>query len=112
MHVVIRYTVRGDRLEEHLRLVGEAYDELADAQPPGLTYATYQLEDGVSFLELLIGENGPAPLAASPAFQRFRSSLDARCESAPVLAELREVRSLGLRQLSAGTIVAQGQETW
>lgn len=95
MRALIRYTVRRDQLEEHLTQVREVYAELEGRMADDFAYATYQLEDGVSFVELLVSEQGPAPLAASPAFARFRSSLDDRCERAPVLTELREVGSVG-----------------
>lgn len=96
MHALIRYTVLRDRLEEHLTQVREVYAELHGRVTDDFTYATYQLEDGVSFVELLVSEQGPAALAASPAFARFRASLDERCERAPDLTELREVGSVNL----------------
>ena len=91
MQMLIEYTVRREELAEHLELVGEVYADLERLAPADLGYATYQLEDEVSFVELLTGQAGPGQLAASPAFARFRSSLDARCERPPVLTELRQV---------------------
>ena len=91
MQVLITYTVRREELADHLTLVGEVYADLERLAPAGLEYATYQLEDEVSFVELLTGEAGPGPLAASTAFARFRSTLDARCERPPVLSELCQV---------------------
>ena len=91
MQFMITYTVRREALAELLELVGEVHAELRRLAPAGLSYATHQLEDDVSFVELLSGEAGPGALAASPAFTRFRSTLDARCEDPPVLTELREV---------------------
>lgn len=91
MQMLITYTVRREELREHLELVKAVYADIERLAPDGLGYATYQLEDGVSFMELLTGEAGPGPLAASTAFARFRSSLDARCERPPVLTQLRQV---------------------
>ena len=93
MQVLITYTVRREELAAHLTLVGEVYEDLARLAPDGLGYTTYQLDDEVGFVELLTGEAGPGALAASPAFARFRSTLDARCEGPPVLRELRQVGS-------------------
>ena len=45
----------------------------------------------MSFTELLTGEAGPSPLAASTAFARFRSTWDARCDNPPVLTEFTHV---------------------
>lgn len=91
MQVLIRYTVRREELAAHLAQVREVYADLKRRQPAGIEYATYQLEDPVGFLEVLSGDAGPGPLAASPAFQRFRADLDARCEHLPVLTEMRTV---------------------
>lgn len=89
MHMLISYTVRPEELAEHLTLVEEVYADVQRLAPCDLSYATYQLEDEVSFLELLSSDAGPGTLAASSAFARFRSGLDARCETVPVLSELR-----------------------
>lgn len=108
MQALIRYTVRAGEVARHLDLVRAVYEDLARTGPSGLGYATYQLEDGVSFVELLTGEAGPAPLAASAAFQRFRSTLDARCEQPPVLTELREVGSYGVGTVTTALQRDQG----
>ena len=107
MNIMITYTVRREELAAHLALVGEVYDDLLRLAPDGLGYVTYQLDDDVSFVELLTGDAGPGPLAGSAAFARFRSSLDARCERPPVLTELRQS---GAYQAAAATsAAAQGQ---
>ena len=102
MQVLIRYTVKREEVPAHLELVGAVYAELHRLAPAGLGYATYQLEDGASFVEVLTGPAGPGPLAASAAFQRFRSTLDARCEHPAVPTELREVGSYTAATLSTG----------
>ena len=102
MQVLTRYTVKREDVPAHLELAGAVYADLHRLAPAGLGYATYQLEDGASFVEVLTGPTGPGPLAASAAFQRFRSTLDARCERPPVLSELREVSSYTPAPPSAG----------
>ena len=102
MQVLIRYTVERDEVPAHLEFVGAVYADLRRLAPPGLGYATYQLDDGAGFVEVLTGPAGPGPLAVSQAFQRFRSTLDARCERLPVLCELREVGSYTAAGLAAG----------
>ena len=93
MQVLVEYQVRREELAEHLRLVAAVYADLERLAPAGLGYATFQLEDETGFVELLTGQAGPGPLAASAAFARFRAGLDARCERPPVLTELRQVAS-------------------
>ena len=107
MNVMITYTLKREELPAHLALVGEVYADLQQLAPDGLGYATYQLDDDVSFVELLTGDAGPGPLAGSAAFARFRSSLDARCERPPVLIELRQVGAY--QAAAAPSAPAQGK---
>ena len=69
MHQVIaRYKVKPDRAEENLELVRAVYDELERTKPAGLRYATFLLDDGVSFVHLAQADADPNPLPP------FRSS--------------------------------------
>lgn len=96
VQVLIRYEIAPQHVEEHLSLLQQVFDELREAAIPAFGYAAYQLEDGVTFLELLDSDQGPAPLARVPAFARYRATLDARCTVPPAMTELREVASVGL----------------
>ena len=90
---MIRYRVKRDQVERNLELLRAVYEEMEAARPDGLSYATFQLEDGVSFVDLVSTENGPGPLSRLEAFGRFRSTLDERCDEPPTMTELREVGS-------------------
>jgi hypothetical protein len=59
--------------------------------------AIYQLDDQVSFVHFVDVPHGPGVLAGLPAFQRFRSTLNARCTEPPVLTVLHEVSSYRFR---------------
>jgi hypothetical protein len=50
--VMVRYKVKPDRAAENKELVRAVYAELARRRPAGLRYATFGLEDGVSFVHL------------------------------------------------------------
>ncbi len=78
MNVIIRYRIRPDALQEHLRLLQAAFDEMA-IQRPDLTYQVHQLDDDGTFIEIVHGDQLPAPLAILPAFQRYRRGLEDRC---------------------------------
>lgn len=106
MNVMITYTVKREELAAHLVQVGEVYADLQQLAPEGLGYVTYQLDDDVTFVELLTGDAGPGPLAGSAAFAQFRSSLDARCEGPPALTDLRQ---LGAYRAAPATSSAQVQ---
>ena len=56
--VIVRYRVKPGRAEENAELVRAVYAELAAGQPPGFHYATYALEDGVTFVHVAFMEDG------------------------------------------------------
>ena len=93
--VMVRYRVKPDRVAENEELVRAVYDELDRTRPAGLRYATFQLDDGVSFVHLASTEteDGHNPLSEMKAFQRFQENVRDRCDEAPVVAELREIGS-------------------
>ncbi len=91
--VMIRYTVTRDRVEGHLKLLRAAYEELDAIRPDGLRWATFQLDDGVRFVDFVSGDSPPRLLSQLPAFQRYRATLDERCDEPPVLTVLHEVGS-------------------
>lgn len=94
--VMVRYKVKPDRAAENEELVRAVYDELARTEPAGLRYATFQLDDGVSFLHLAKTEDEHSPLSQVKAFKRFQENIDERCDEAPIVTELREIGSFGL----------------
>ena len=47
--VMVRYKVKPERVEENEALVRAVYEELAAGEPDGIRYATFRLDDGVSF---------------------------------------------------------------
>ena len=94
--VIVRYKVKPGREAENAALVRAVYEELHRDDPEGLRYATYQLEDGVSFVHLAITEDGQNPLPQVEAFQRFQENLRERCEEPPVVTEVREIGSYRL----------------
>ena len=93
--VMVRYTVKPGRAAENEELVRAVYDELQSIGPAGLRYATFQLDDGVSFIHLasVETEDGHNPLSDVKAFARFQEGIGERCEGAPVATELRELGS-------------------
>jgi quinol monooxygenase YgiN len=97
MQVMIRYKVRPDQLARNAILLGEVYAELEATRPSGLRYATFQFDDQGSFVTFVEFEGmpGSAPHHRLASFQRYRSTLDERCEQPPVTTVLREVGSYG-----------------
>ncbi|MGH3321382.1 MAG: hypothetical protein ACRDN9_14630 [Streptosporangiaceae bacterium] len=95
MRVMIRCKVRPDEVERNLELLQDVYEEMRSVQPKGLRYATLQLEDKVTFVAFAEMDEGPAVLQQLGAFQRYRATLDDRCDEPSVLTVLHEVGSYG-----------------
>jgi hypothetical protein len=93
--VMVRYKVKPERVEENEALVRAVYEELAGSRPAGLRYATYRLEDGVTFVHVASHEtaDGRSPLTDVEAFKRFQQDLRDRVEEGPVVTELSQVGS-------------------
>jgi hypothetical protein len=93
--IMVRYKVKPDRAAENEELVRAVYEELQRTQPAGLHYATFALEDGVSFVHLssIDTEDGRNPLSDVEAFARFQEGIGDRCVQAPTVAPLREIGS-------------------
>jgi hypothetical protein len=89
---MIRYKVKRDQLARELELLRAVYEELEATQPGGLRYASFQLEDEVSFVELA-ETDGPGRFSELAAFRTYRATLEERCDESPVVAELHEVGS-------------------
>jgi quinol monooxygenase YgiN len=97
MQVMIRCKVRPDGVEADLKLLQEVYEEMRSVQPKGLRYATFQLEDKVTFVSFAEMDEGPEVLQQLKAFQRLRATPDERFDEPPVLTMLHEVGSYGFR---------------
>ena len=91
--VMVRYKVKPERAEENAALVRAVYDELHSSAPTDLTYATFVLEDGVSFVHLATHDGDDNPLTQVAAFRRFQEHVRDRCVEPPVVARMREVGS-------------------
>jgi hypothetical protein len=92
--VMVRYRVKPERTAENEALVHAVYDELRRTEFAGLRYATFKLDDDVSFVHIAVETgDGQRSLADLKAFNEFRKGLGDRCDVAPVATELHEVDS-------------------
>jgi hypothetical protein len=91
--VIVRYKVKPERVADNEQLVRAVYDELRRTQPAGLRYATYRLEDGVSFVHVADSDGERSPLSDVEAFQRFTEGIRERCDEPPVVTEMHEIGS-------------------
>jgi hypothetical protein len=83
--VVVRYSVRPEAVEEHLRLVHSVFAALASQQVAGVAYAVHRGDDGTSFVHVAtFDEAGVNPLPGLPEFQDFTRDLASRVTAPPV----------------------------
>jgi hypothetical protein len=85
--------VKPEAAEENERLVRDVYEELGRLRPDGFHYATFKLDNGVTFVHLATHEGDHNPLPEVAAFRRFQEGLGERCATAPVLTDVEEVGS-------------------
>jgi hypothetical protein len=95
--VMVHYTVKPEQAAQNEELVRAVYEELHQTAPSGIRYATFVLEDGVSFVHVASNEaeDGRNPLMEVAAFRTFQEGIGERCEAQPVRRDLREVGSYG-----------------
>ena len=92
--IMVRYTTRPDQAEENARLIREVFESLRQTTPAGITYASYRLDDGVSFVHIAsIDDPANNPLQGLSAFKAFTAGVKDRCDVAPVTSVLHEVGS-------------------
>ena len=91
--VMVRYRVKPERVADNERLVSAVYDELKALDPDGFHYATFKLDDGVSFMHLSFSEGERPPLPDLETFRRFQQGIEERCDEPPVVTRLGEVGS-------------------
>lgn len=90
-HAMIRYKVKREYLQQNLDLLRAAYEEIHASQPDDLQWVSYQLDDEISFVDIVSGSGDPGDLAKLPAFHRFRSTLNDRCDEPPAMIEITEI---------------------
>ena len=84
---VVRYRTKPEQADENERLIREVFVELARDDPDGLQYATFRLDDGVSFVHVAVLDGEENPLTSSPAFAAFQADVAERCAEGPIPAD-------------------------
>jgi len=93
--VLVRYKVKPDKADENEQFIRKVFDELKEKTPDGLRYASFKLDDGVSFVHVASIEtnDGSNPLGENGAFKAFQEKIKDRCEEPPVAVTLNEIGS-------------------
>lgn len=87
--------MKAGRGEENQGYIERVFAELASEMPQGLRYASFRLDDGVSFVHIVSheSEDDTDQLRTLPAFQAFVAGIADRREGKPVTTPLHEVGS-------------------
>lgn len=82
---VVRYQARSDRADENQGLIEAVFADLDARRPRGFTYQVLRLEDGVSFVHVVVEHDVDEPdsLQDVPAFQAFVADVVERCDVPP-----------------------------
>jgi hypothetical protein len=92
--IMVRYKTTEAEASNNEALVRGVFAELAERSPVGIRYASYRLDDGVSFVHIATVEGSEEnPLQRLPSFRRFQQDLRARCVELPVITTLSPVGS-------------------
>ena len=97
--VLVRYKVKDEgRAAENEAYIRKVFDELGEASPAGLRYASFKLDDGLSFVHIasIETEDGSNPLGETAAFKAFQAEIKDRCEEPPMAVDLNEIGSYGM----------------
>ena len=85
--IVVRYQAKADRADENQKLIEAVFAGLSESEPDGFTYKVFRLDDGVSFVHVMIEHDdveNPGSLQDVAAFQAFVAGIGDRCEIPPV----------------------------
>ncbi|MUL43698.1 hypothetical protein FZ103_21455 [Streptomonospora sp. PA3] len=93
VRIMFTCELKPDAVEEDRALLKEVYAELESRCPAGMRYDTFLADDGVTLVSFVELEGGPEAMHDLPAFQRYRSTLEARCVREPSMAVLSELGS-------------------
>lgn len=93
--VMVRYKVSQNKAQENIEYIQNVFGGLERTKPEGLRYASFQLEDGVSFIHIasIETEDGSNPLPSFDEFKAFTQDIAARCDEPPVASAAETIGS-------------------
>ena len=87
---IVRYKVKSDKAQQNIEFIQKVFTALDNSKPEGLRYASFRLEDGVSFIHIASIEtsDGANPLSGFEEFKAFKQDIASRCEEPPVASDV------------------------
>lgn len=97
--ILARYKVKKGMVEANEELIKRVYKELNYTKPEAFSYATYKLDDGLTFIHIALNKSdGKSPLSDLAAFKKFQESIEERCEEPPVVSHLEVIGSFAMSE--------------
>ena len=81
--IMVRYTVKPDRLEENIAFIAAVFRQLEKERPETVRYAVFRLDDGMSFVHLSAIDGEGSARRELSAFQAFLDGIKERCAVPP-----------------------------
>jgi len=96
--LMVRYKVKAEMAQQNIEYIKNVFTALQKSKPAGLRYASFVLEDGVSFVHLasIETQDGSNPLPNFDEFKTFSQDIADRCDEAPVVSSLDTIGSYGI----------------
>lgn len=94
-HIMARYTVKKQGIEEVKRAITEFVDAVKKNEPDTLAYEAFHENDNVSFVHFMTfkDENAETAHKTTPHVMKFVEILYPLCENEPVFTELSMLKS-------------------
>ena len=90
---MVRYKVKADRAAENESYITAVFEQLKREAPSGISYGSFKLADGVSFVHIAGYEEalGTNPLSQLAAFKTFTAEIQDRCDEPPVAVAMQGI---------------------
>lgn len=90
---LLRYKTKAEYAVENETLVRQLFEEIHQVQPSGISYSTFVLDDGLTFINIVATETdaGLGPLGQLEAYRRIQQGKYDRFDELPEATELHEL---------------------
>ena len=112
---VVRYQAKPERADENQKLIESGFADLDARSPKGFTYKVFRLDDGISFIHVVVEHEGvedPDSLQDVPAFQAFVADIAVRTGKgrSTIARDVTRAKKVAVLNDIAGTCLDKGDE--
>lgn len=98
--IIVKYKVKEEKAQENIDFIKKVFAGLERTKPNGLKYASFRLDDGLSFVHIVSieTEDGSNPLVLLDEFKEFTKDIKSRCDEPPTASEVETIGDFRLFQ--------------